>query len=34
MKKLSESTAKIELGVAGKNTYTGDIRADEFRVGP
>ena len=30
MKKLSESNAKIELGVYGKNTYTGDIRADEF----
>lgn len=30
MKKLSESGAKIELGVYGKNTYTGDIRADEF----
>lgn len=30
MKKLSETTAKIELGVYGKNTYTGDIRADEF----
>lgn len=30
MKKLTESGAKIELGVYGKNTYTGDIRADEF----
>lgn len=30
MKTLSERAAKIELGVAGKNTYTGDIRADEF----
>jgi hypothetical protein len=30
MKKLSEGAAKIELGVYGKNTYTGDIRADEF----
>lgn len=30
MKKLSETGAKIELGVYGKNTYTGDIRADEF----
>lgn len=30
MKKLSETAAKIELGVSGKNTYTGDIRADEF----
>lgn len=31
MKKLSETAAKIELGVYGKNTYTGDIRADEFQ---
>ena len=30
MKKLSETAAKIELGVYGKNTYTGDVRADEF----
>ena len=30
MKKLSETTAKIELGVSGRNTYTGDVRADEF----
>lgn len=30
MKKLSETAAKIELGVYGRNTYTGDIRADEF----
>ena len=30
MKRLSETAAKIELGVSGKNTYTGDIRADEF----
>lgn len=30
MKKLSETAAKIELGVSGRNTYTGDIRADEF----
>ena len=30
MKKLSETAAKIELGISGKNTYTGDIRADEF----
>lgn len=30
MNKLSETTSKIELGVSGKNTYTGDIRADEF----
>jgi len=30
MKKLSETTSKIELGVYGRNTYTGDIRADEF----
>ena len=31
MKKLSETAAKIELGVYGKNTYTGDIRADEWQ---
>ena len=31
MKKLSETASKIELGVYGKNTYTGDIRADEFQ---
>ncbi|CAB4139557.1 hypothetical protein UFOVP346_59 [uncultured Caudovirales phage] len=30
MNKLSEAGSKIELGVYGKNTYTGDIRADEF----
>lgn len=30
MKKLSETAAKIELGVSGRNTYTGDIRSDEF----
>jgi len=30
MKRLSETAAKIELGVSGKNTYNGDIRADEF----
>lgn len=30
MKKLSETAAKVTLGVYGKNTYTGDIRADEF----
>jgi hypothetical protein len=30
MRNLSEGKAKIELGVSGKNTYTGDIRADEF----
>ena len=30
MKKLSETAAKIELGVSGRNTYNGDIRADEF----
>lgn len=30
MKRLSETAAKIELGVSGKNTYTGDVRADEF----
>ena len=31
MKKLSETAAKIELGVYSKNTYTGDIRADEWQ---
>lgn len=31
MKKLSETAAKIELGVYGKNTFTGDIRADEWQ---
>jgi hypothetical protein len=31
MKKLSETAAKIELGVYGRNTYTGDIRADEWQ---
>lgn len=30
MDKLSAPAAKKELGVAGKNTYTGEIRADEF----
>lgn len=30
MKRLSETASKIELGVSGRNTYTGDIRADEF----
>lgn len=30
MKKLSETAAKIELGVYSKNGYTGEIRADEF----
>ena len=30
MRKLSETASKIELGVYGKNTYTGEIRADEF----
>ena len=30
MKKLSETASKIELGVPGRNTYTGEIRADEF----
>lgn len=30
MKKLSETNAKIELGVSGRSTYTGEIRADEF----
>ena len=27
---LSKPKAKIELGVSGRNTYTGEIRADEF----
>lgn len=30
MKTLGEPTLKVELGVSGRNTYTGDIRADEF----
>jgi hypothetical protein len=30
MNKLSETSAKMTLGVSGRNTYTGDIRADEF----
>lgn len=30
MKKLSETASKIELGVPGRNTYTGEIRSDEF----
>ena len=30
MNKLSETSAKMTLGVSGKNTYAGDIRADEF----
>ena len=30
MKKLSESKAKQTLGIAGDNTKTGQIRADEF----
>ena len=30
MNKLSETSAKMTLGVYGKQTYTGDIRADEF----
>jgi len=30
MNKLSETSAKMTLGVYGKNTYTGDLRADEF----
>ena len=30
MNKLSETSAKMTLGVSGKNTYNGDIRADEF----
>ena len=29
-RKLSESEAKTVLGVAGDNTYNGQIRADEF----
>lgn len=31
MNKLSETSAKMTLGVSGKNTYTGDIRADEYQ---
>ncbi len=30
MRKLSELAAKMEIGVSGRNTYTGEIRADEF----
>ena len=30
VKKLSETEAKKILGVAGDNTYNGQIRADEF----
>lgn len=30
MKTLSETAGKIELGVYGRNTQNGDIRADEF----
>jgi hypothetical protein len=30
MSELSKPKAKLELGVSGRNTYTGDIRADEF----
>ena len=30
VKKLSETEAKKVLGVAGDNTYNGQIRADEF----
>lgn len=30
MKTLGEPTLKVELGVSGRNTYTGEIRADEF----
>jgi len=30
VKKLSEAKAKTTLGVAGDNTYNGQIRADEF----
>lgn len=30
MIRLSKPKAKTEIGVAGINTYTGDIRADEF----
>ena len=29
-RKLSEAQAKATLGVAGDNTYNGQIRADEF----
>ena len=30
MKTLSETKAKVELGVSGRNTYSGLIRSDEF----
>lgn len=30
MNDLSKPKAKVELGVYGRNTYTGEIRADEF----
>jgi hypothetical protein len=30
LSKLSEPAAKVELGVSGVNTYTGQIRSDEF----
>jgi hypothetical protein len=30
MARLSAPNSKVEIGFAGKNTYTGDIRADEF----
>jgi hypothetical protein len=30
MKTLGEPTLKVELGVSGRSTYTGEIRADEF----
>jgi phage gp29-like protein len=30
MARLSEPKSKIEIGFSGRNTYTGDIRADEF----
>ena len=30
MKKLSEELGKIEIGRGGTDTYTGQIRADEF----
>jgi len=30
MTKLTEGTAKVELGIAGTNTKNGEIRSDEF----
>lgn len=30
MQKISESLGKVELGVAGRSTHTGQLRADEF----